>query len=397
LEQIHDTRHGLFSPPYRIDRSGLHARAVLMAITLSLCVWPALAQEKAVLKLTTPTTAVRLFGAHCTIACWISGLFAPAVVRDRVAAVPVTNGSKDKIKVSAQLIPTNGLALAANAPYLKLSSLSGQDMVTSGNAPEIEVAAGETAQLKLEAASADLTSGLYTGQLQFRAVPTAGSADAITQSAAVELRIRDSVVWALLTVVLGIVLGRVAQLVYDPKLMARMQLLDWLNELEARINRLSEPPQSTLRTKLEALRAELFSRGVDPTSLQPKFQSLEIEVNAADPGHPAVAAAAAETGRAATSNGSKFANGIGAVLRMLGGVTPLSLRGAYNWLLPLFVILTLLALTVVFTLQQYGGSGTAETFGASGLADYVALFLAGIAAEAIAGGLRAVKFVRPAG
>jgi hypothetical protein len=35
------------------------------------------------------------------------------------------------------------------------------------------------------------------------------------------------------------------------------------------------------------------------------------------------------------------------------------------------------------------GTGTAETFGAGGLADYAGL--AGVASEAIAGGLRAVK------
>jgi hypothetical protein len=39
--------------------------------------------------------------------------------------------------------------------------------------------------------------------------------------------------------------------------------------------------------------------------------------------------------------------------------------------------------------QNYGGS---ETFGAGGLADYATLFLAGVASEALVGGLRAVKF-----
>ena len=68
------------------------------------------------------------------------------------------------------------------------------------------------------------------------------------------------------------------------------------------------------------------------------------------------------------------------------------LASVHNWLLPIFVFLTLVALTVVFMLQQYGGTGTAETFGAGGLADYAALFLAGVASEAIAGGLRAVKW-----
>jgi preprotein translocase subunit SecG len=54
-------------------------------------------------------------------------------------------------------------------------------------------------------------------------------------------------------------------------------------------------------------------------------------------------------------------------------------------------LLTLIALAVVFLLQQYGGTGAAETFGAGGIADYAGLFLAGVASEAITGGLRAVK------
>jgi hypothetical protein len=64
----------------------------------------------------------------------------------------------------------------------------------------------------------------------------------------------------------------------------------------------------------------------------------------------------------------------------------------YEWLMAIFVVFTLVSLTVVFMLQQYGGStGSAQTFGTGGLADYAALFLAGVASEAIVGGLRAVR------
>ena len=72
-------------------------------------------------------------------------------------------------------------------------------------------------------------------------------------------------------------------------------------------------------------------------------------------------------------------------------VTPLPLESVYSRLLPALVLITLAALTVVFVLQQYGGSGTAEAFGAGGIADYAGLFLAGVASEAIASGLRSVR------
>jgi hypothetical protein len=76
------------------------------------------------------------------------------------------------------------------------------------------------------------------------------------------------------------------------------------------------------------------------------------------------------------------------VLRILSGASPLPLQSVYDWLLPLMLLLTLFVATVLFMVQQYGGT---ETFGAGGIADYAGLFLAGVASEAITGGLRAIK------
>src|SRR5262249_23922009 len=87
----------------------LRGRAKLLnasaAFGLALCSASAPAEEKgaqAVLKLITPTTAVRLFGADCgsRCSCWLSGLFAPVVVRENVNAVPVINTSKKTVTVT---------------------------------------------------------------------------------------------------------------------------------------------------------------------------------------------------------------------------------------------------------------------------------------------------------
>lgn len=364
---------------------------VLVLLAMNTCAPFVRADDKTVLRLTTPTTAVRLLGAHCLTNCWLSGLFAPAVIRETVTAVAVTNMSKDSVQLSASFAPSNGLAMA-RADYLGLEGPRGQSMFADGNSA-IALASGDTAQLKLRLKSTQLPSGLYTGYVQFRA--TAPNADPLTQATAIEVRIRDSALWALLTVLLGILVGRLAQLVYDPKLIARVQLLDWLHELETNISSLPEAARAPLAVQLAGLRTQLFSRGADAAALQNSFQALETQIEAAmnaAAGGGAEAAvparAAAQAPAAPASKLERTTGFVGRALRVLAGVTPLSLPSVYDWLLPVFVLLTLSALTVVFMLQQYA---MVETFGAGGLADYAALFLAGVASEAIAGGLRSVK------
>ena len=352
-------------------------------------------QPKTALRLKTPETGVRLYGAHCQLTCWLSALFAPAVERDRVAAVPVINTSTENVTLSAKFVPTNGLAMAQE-PKLALDRVPPTAPPTNLLGPKatIRIASGDTAQLKLELTSTRLPAGLYTGQIQFQVEPASGNADPITQITTVEVRIRDSAIWALLTIVLGIVLGRVAQLVYDPQVVARLQLLDWIHQLEPRIAGLpAGNAQSELKTRLDNLRIRLFSRGADAAALQTDFRALQNDVTNAITATGGVAPAAIAPAAPAPEGeqGPAIVAWIGRAFRILAGVTPLPLESIYDWLLPFFVLLTLVALTVVFMLQQYGGTGTAETFGAGGLADYAGLFLAGVASEAIVGGLRAVK------
>ncbi len=347
--------------------------------------------EKVVLKLTAPMAPLRLFGANCLTSCWLSGLFAPAVVREYVTEVPLSNAAKEPVTVTATFVPTNGLAMAQKLGYLTLEGSPGENMLGANHAA-IQLPEGDTTQLKLALTSTQLPAGVYTGQVQFKA--TGPNADPVTQVTAVELRIRDSVLWALITVILGIALGRIAQLVYDPKVTARVQLLDWLNELEEKVNLLPPSTQMTFKSQLAKLKIQLLSRSTDPTSLQSAFQALELQVEEAGSALSGGVAAPASVQTTVPQQRSRFSAATDAIrraLRVLAGVTPLSLPSVYDWLLPLFVLLTLVALATVFVLQQYGGTGTAETFGAGGLADYAALFLAGVASEAIAGGLRAVK------
>lgn len=354
-------------------------------------------QTKSVLKLKAPDAGVRLYGAHCRLICWLSALFAPAVFRDQVAAVPVINISSEPVILSAKFVPTNGLAMA-NAPALALDPVplaaSAKNMLTDPNATAL-IASGDTVQFKLERGSTPpLPAGLYTGQIQFQAKPATGNADPITQITTVEVRIRDSAIWALLTVVLGILLGRLSQLVYDPQVIARVQLLDWIHQIEPRIAGLpAGAGQPALKARLDDLRIRLFGRGVDAAALQADFRTLETDVNnaIAGAGGPATVAIAPPVPGPGAPTPLATGGWISRVLRILAGITPLPLETIYDRLLPLLVLLTLVALTVVFMLQQYGGTGTAETFGAGGLADYTGLFLAGVASEAIAGGLRAVK------
>lgn len=352
-------------------------------------------QAKAVVRLKTPDAAVRLYAADCRILCSVSALFAPTVERDRVAAIPITNLSTPDVTVSARFVPTNALAMS-NEVQLELDALAQPKNMLSATNATISVTSGETAQLKLNLQSTRLPAGLYTGQIEFRAKPQTGNADSLMQVATIEIRVRDSAIWALLTVVLGIVLGRVAQLVYDPQVIAKLQLLDWIHQLDTKIAGVrDDDTRAKLTAQLGVLRNQLFSRGVEVAMLQTAFRTLENAVDAAigGPAVPAIAPPGAPPldGKQGDRIGTRVGAGISQVLRVLAGVTPLPLQGVYDWLLPVFVLLTLIALTMVFMLQQYGGTGAAETFGAGGLADYAGLFLAGVASEAIAGGLRAVK------
>jgi hypothetical protein len=234
-----------------------------------------------------------------------------------------------------------------------------------------------------------LPAGAYAAQVQFLA--TADGADPLAQAVAVDLRVRDSAFWAVLAVLVGILVGRLAQLVYDPKLMARVQLLDWLNALSERIDRLPDKKEAaTLRGDLMNLMHRLVGRSFEAATLQPEVTQLELRITQAE----LRPAGALEYLGADTDRPDPLAR-FKQILRVLAGITPLPLPSVHDWLLPLLVFITLMALTIVFVIQQYGGTGTAETFGAGGLADYAALFLAGVASDAIAGGLRSIKLAAP--
>lgn len=367
------------------------APSALALFSLIICTTAALADKPAT-KITAPTTTLRLLGARCLTNCWFSSLFAPGVVRDAVTAIPVTNDTPDsKITLAAEFVPTNGLAMTLPAADLALDDRNGNKLVGAGTAKQIEVDSGSTVQLRFALASTRIPAGLYTGQLLFKASgPNTGQ---VVQATAVEIRIRDSALWPLLTVVFGILLGRLAQFVYDPNVTAKVQLLDWFYELENKVEgQVPAANRAAFETRLADLKLQLFSRGIDPASLQPAFLTLQNDINQAiNPPPPAPAGGPAPQVAPAAANHAPAGGFIGRALRFLAGVTPLPVSSVYQTLLPIFVLVTLVALTVVFMLQQYGGSGTAETFGAGGLADYAALFLAGVASESIAGGLRTVK------
>ncbi len=367
-------------------------RYIQFTLVLGVGVLPAQAQDNPTIKLIVPENTIQLVGARCGRTCWLSALFAPATAREKTAAVEVTNLSAFRVTIYVKFLPSNGLAIAENSQYISVQDSTQRDLLKSGGSPDFDLGSGDEATLKLALDPSRLPPGLYTGRLQF--LTKAPGVASVTQNTAVEIRVRDSVIWSLITVVLGILAGRLAQLIYDPKLTARMQLLDWLHELEAKARLLDPTRQTAIMSRLSALNLRLLSRECDTASLQTAFQSLENEIDASVavplPPTPASAASAIATDLPKTLV-ERFFLGLGGALRILAGVTPLPLPSVYAWLLPTFVLITLLALTVTFTVQQYGGSGSAETFGAGGIVDYATLFLGGVASDAIAGGLRAIK------
>ncbi|MRI57578.1 hypothetical protein D8770_27185 [Methylobacterium sp. DB1607] len=312
------------------------------------------------------TKAIRLLGANCfPHLCFVSAAFAPGITSDRVTAVVVTNDGNQTLSIMPTMIATNGPAIAARAVLAPLETL--------------RLEPGETRSLKIAVVDDGLSAGNYTGDLTFSAP---GAAKVVVP---VEIRIRASAVWAILATLAGIVLGRLSQLVYDPKTVARLRLYDWLYELEGAIERTGGGKEE-FRRRLAALREQILARNADADALAPQIASLATDIR------QDLQRATAGASTSAAAQVPHFRTDMPrTLLRVLAGVTPLPLKGIYDTLMPLFVLITLAVLTVVFVLQQYGGSGTAETFGAGGLADYAGLFLAGVASEAIVNGLRTVK------
>ncbi|MGO7301398.1 hypothetical protein ACC718_32850 [Rhizobium ruizarguesonis] len=343
--------------------------ALLTAMMVLCCINHTMAQEKSASFVVGSTKAVRLFGANCVPdGCILSAAFAPKIATERLAAVTVTNSGTQDLSVTPHFVPTNGAAIGVDGSGV-LAPLE-----------TLQLKPGETRSLKLAITDEGLWAGTYIGELMLTAPNAAGIALPL------EIHVRTSVVWAILAALCGIILGRLSQLVYDPKMVARVRLYDWLYELEEAIETITDQNvKAKLRKTLDVLRQKLVSRNADADALASQVAALASEIQ------QALQTTAAETGAAASvpqirTNMPEIA------LRWLAGVTPLPIDTVYARLMPALVLITLAALTIVFVLQQYGGSGTAETFGAGGLADYAGLFLAGVASEAIASGLRAVKF-----
>ncbi len=243
---------------------------------------------------------------------------------------------------------------------------------------QLDLEPGQTVSLSIRA-SRHLAAGAYTGELIF----ADGNGRDILDIP-MEIDVRASVVWALAITLVGVVFGRISQLIYDPKVIARLQLLDWLNEIERGLVGVGDATlrEGFLKESTE-LRWKLASRLGDAALLQPMVKDLDDRVQAAR----------ARTGQ---QSGSTFASAFGGTtgwmtrsLRQLAGVSPIPIQQTYDWLLPVSVLITIAILTIVFVYQQYGGS--AETFGSGGLAQYVPLFLAGFASESIASGLKTLR------
>ena len=337
----------------RAPRARRRPLGLVLAIALLGAPSPGSAETKETLKVQIPTAPVRLLAADCITNCWLSGLFAPAVIRERVAALAITNASDVPVSLTAKLMPSNGLALEYLAGHLTLQGPDRNDVLAAAT----PLPAGETVNLKIAAALGDgLPAGLYSAQLQLRATANVGAADPVAQAVAVELRVRDSAFWAVLAVLVGILVGRLAQLVYDPKLIARVQLLDWLYALRDRIDRLTDEALATqLRNDLMGLMRRLTGRGVDAATLQPEVTQLDFRITEAE--RPLQPAADLEVAgrQGALPPTPHLLDPVAWALRVLAGVSPLPLSSVYDWLLPLLMLLTLAALTIVFVISAIRG------------------------------------------
>ncbi|WP_157091790.1 hypothetical protein [Methylobacterium nodulans] len=151
--------HRLFSKGHLFRKMGAHPyfgkrRSFFQIFTLflGLLVNTAHADEKSALKLLNSTNIIRLIGADCLLSrCWLSGVFAPSVVRDNVAVIPIINDGPQLLTITPEFMPTNGPAVALG------------DTSLLSMPQRIELQPGQTVALQLKLPNRGLRAGLYTG------------------------------------------------------------------------------------------------------------------------------------------------------------------------------------------------------------------------------------------
>lgn len=398
-----------------------------------------------------PTGNLALKVSNCNFWCWLTELFAPETKASRYA-FQVKNASPAPVDVHVRFA---ALGATSIPPALSLS------MDVTGGTPSStldikDVLPNETKTIYATVAEANkLSAGAYTGPLQFTAIPSSalGMSDGLVGKSGNDgtyeiqnvwrhevsstVSVKSSVVWALLVVVLGLGVGRVAATLATAGFEQKLKYFPFFQELSDAIRNFPEAfrlsidfylketwgmvlaggdakvieqnfatlgKQVTLATEFfnlekefpklpddkKVLAKEKFDNALAQLANRlPNFDQvieLRLEVLQILKDHQASVLSATPISAMELKLQRwelKPPDRLAKTLAFVAGTGTAGVSLYYRYLRPLMYLVVMFVLVIYGLWQNYSTGAEAATFGAQGISQYAALFLWGVTADIV--------------
>lgn len=398
-----------------------------------------------------PTGNLALKVSNCNFWCWLTEPFAPETKASQYA-FQVKNASPAPVDVHVRFA---ALGATSIPPALSLSmDVTGG---TQSTALDIkDVLPNETKTIYATVAEANkLSAGAYTGPLQFTAIPSSvrGMSEGLVGKSGKDgtyeiqnvwrdevsstVSVKSSVVWALLVVVLGLCVGRVAATLATAGFEQKLKYFPLFQELSDAIRKFPEVFRSTIDFYLKeawsivlaggdakvieqnfatlgkqvALAANFFSLEEKILALpddkrkqaQEKFNTALTELEKRSPKIDDVIALRRELLLILNEDQPSDSNvrpdstmdlklqrweatppsRLAQTLAFVAGTGTAGVGLYYRYLRPLMYLVVMFVLVIYGLWQNYSTGAEAATFGAQGISQYAALFLWGVTTDIV--------------
>ena len=408
-----------------------------------------------------PAGDISLKASNCNYkpSCWLSTVFSPETKALQYALI-IKNTSPDKVDLRVQFA-----ALGATSKPLAISLSTDikskeEDVESKNESPELEIkdiSPGETKTIYATVANPNmLSAGMYSGPLRFSATPSStrkvseGLVGKSVNDDSYEIQnvwqqevtstvmVKSSVVWAMLVLLVGLAVGRVAATISTEGFEQKLKYFPVYQKLRSAILNFPEAFRSTIDLYIIDAWNVILSGGKATVGEQ-KFVTLEKQVafatvffsfveriellhgdekkkdaserlNAAlqelekvDPNFEIVIGMKRELLRILNEDqqpGSTVWSGtledleplssnfeapsrFARALALVAGTGTAGVGLYYRYLRPLMYIVVVFMLVIFGLWENYSSGAEAATFGAQPISQYVALFLWGITADIV--------------
>lgn len=398
-----------------------------------------------------PTGNLALKVSNCDLLCWLTEPFAPETKASQYA-FQVKNASPAPVDVHVRFA---ALGATSIQPALNLS----MDVTGEKRSTEVDirdVLPNETKTIYATVAEANkLSAGAYSGPLQFTAIPSSvrGMSEGLVGKSGKDgtyeiqnvwrdevsstVSVKSSVVWALLVVVLGLCVGRVAATLATAGFEQKLKYFPLFQELSDAIRKFPKVFRSTIDFYLKEAWSIVLAGG-DIKVIEQNFATLEKQVVLADSLFSLEANILALPDEKRKQAQEKFdtaltelakrspkiddvialrrelllilngdqpsgfnvmpdntmdlkllrgeatpPNRLAQTLAFLAGTGTAGVGLYYRYLRPLMYLVVMFVLVIYGLWQNYSTGAEAATFGAQGISQYAALFLWGVTADIV--------------